>query len=56
VPFSVTIISALAGAREDRPRSKRTLAPSMTRNTAAIAVCGLIAQLPAADTILEKGW
>src|SRR5579859_112613 len=50
VPSSVTVISALAGARDDLPRKSSTLVPIMTRNTAAMAVCGRIAQLPASDT------
>jgi hypothetical protein len=51
VPSSVTVISALAGARDDLPRSSSTLVPIITMKTAAMAVCGLIAQLPASDTI-----
>ena len=38
VPSSVTVISALAGARDDFPRRSSTLVPIITRNTAAIAV------------------
>ena len=49
-PCSVTVTSEVAGAREDLPRRSSTLVPIMTRNSAAMAVCGRMAQLPARDT------
>jgi hypothetical protein len=53
------VTSAVAGARDDRPRKRSTLVPIITRKSAAIAVCGRIAQLPAKDTAraarLRKG-
>jgi len=48
-PFSVTVTIALSGARADLPRKSSTLVPIITRKTAAIAVCGRIAQLPASE-------
>src|SRR5438309_2281882 len=54
VPCSVTVTSALAGARADLPRRSRTLVPIITRKTAAIAVWGLMAQLPANEMICAK--